>query len=78
MLESKMLEENGAEKINFLIDKMTQVKTISKPTLVRQQVLKNLSAFWEEKSRFSFLSPSHAVNFDCPFVFLPLGLVCVS
>lgn len=29
-----------SRNIKFLVDKMTQIKTISKPTLVRQQGLK--------------------------------------
>lgn len=56
-----MLEENaenGAEKIKVLVDKMSQIKTIPKQTLERQQHLKTGGSFLERKvTCFPFISP---------------------
>lgn len=64
--------------MKLLVDKMSQIKTIPKQTLERQQHLKTGETFLGRKvTCFTFIpapstAPNHAVHFDHPFVFLPL------
>lgn len=71
-----MLEENaenGAEKLRFLEAKMSQINTSSKQTSLKQQRLEiSERAFWGEKAYVCHSFAHRAVNFDHPFVFLPI------